>query len=30
MEAGVTDKFWDFTDIVKVVEEWEANQKQVA
>jgi hypothetical protein len=26
MAAGVTAKLWDFMDVVKVVEEWEANQ----
>jgi hypothetical protein len=23
MAAGVTDKLWDFADVVKVVEDWE-------
>jgi len=27
MEAGVTDRLWDLTDIVRIVDEWEANQK---
>lgn len=26
MAAGVTDKLWDFQDMVKVLEEWEAKQ----
>jgi hypothetical protein len=30
MAAGVTDKLWDFMDVVKVVEEWESRQKQAA
>jgi IS1 family transposase len=28
MEAGVTDQLWDLTDIVQIVDEWEANQKE--
>ena len=26
MEAGVTDKLWDLTDIVRIVDEWEARR----
>jgi hypothetical protein len=26
MEAGVTDRLWDLSDIVRVVENWEAAQ----
>ena len=26
MAAGVTDKLWDVSDIVKVLEDWEANE----
>lgn len=26
MEAGVTDRLWDFSDIVRIVDEWEANR----
>jgi hypothetical protein len=25
MAAGITDRLWDLTDIVKVLEDWEAN-----
>jgi IS1 family transposase len=28
MEAGVTDRLWDLEDIVRVVDEWEAKQKE--
>jgi hypothetical protein len=28
MEAGVTDRLWDLPDIVRIVDEWEANQKE--
>lgn len=28
MAAGVTDKLWEFTDMVKVLEQWEAQQSQ--
>ncbi len=27
MEAGVTDRLWDLSDIVRIVDEWEAAQK---
>ena len=27
MAAGVTDTLWSLEDIVRVVDEWEANQK---
>ena len=27
MQAGMTDRLWDLSDIVAVVDEWEANQK---
>jgi IS1 family transposase len=27
MEAGVTDRLWDLTDIVRIADEWEAAQK---
>lgn len=30
MAAGVTDKLWEFTDMVKVVEQWEANREKQA
>lgn len=30
MAAGVTDKLWDFTDVVRVVEKWEVQQKLAA
>jgi hypothetical protein len=30
MEAGVTDRLWDLTDIVRIVDEWEAAQKPLA
>jgi hypothetical protein len=26
MAAGVTDKLWDVVDLVRVIEEWEAQQ----
>ncbi len=28
MEAGVTDRLWDLTDIVRIVDDWEASQKE--
>lgn len=28
MEAGVTDRLWSLEDIVGIVDEWEANQKE--
>jgi len=27
MEAGVTDRLWDLTDIVRIVDEWEVNRE---
>jgi hypothetical protein len=27
MAAGVTDKLWEMSDMVKVLEDWEAGQK---
>lgn len=27
MAAGVTDKLWELTDIMQIVDEWEAAQK---
>jgi hypothetical protein len=27
MEAGVTERLWDLTDIVRIVDEWETGQK---
>lgn len=30
MEAKVTDKLWDFTDMVKVLEDWEAQREKQA
>jgi hypothetical protein len=27
MQAGVTDRLWDLSDIVAIVDEWEAAQK---
>jgi hypothetical protein len=27
MEAGVTDKLWSLEDMVRIVDEWEASQK---
>jgi hypothetical protein len=26
MQAGVTDRLWDLSDIVAIVDEWEVNQ----
>ena len=28
MEAGVTDRLWSLADIIGIVDEWEASQKQ--
>jgi hypothetical protein len=28
MEAGVTDRLWSLEDMVRIVDEWEANQKE--
>jgi hypothetical protein len=28
MEAGVTDRLWDLTDIVRIVDEWEATKRR--
>jgi hypothetical protein len=28
MAAGVTDTLWSLEDIVRIVDEWEANQKE--
>jgi hypothetical protein len=30
MEAGVTETLWSLEDIVRIVDEWEANQKEGA
>jgi IS1 family transposase len=30
MEAGVTDRLWDLTDLVGIVDEWETTQKETA
>ncbi len=30
MAAKVTDRLWEIGDIVKVVEDWEAEQQKVA
>jgi hypothetical protein len=27
MAAGITDKLWEMSDMVKVLEDWEAGQK---
>ncbi len=29
MAAGVTDTLWEITDIVRIVDEWEANQTTI-
>jgi hypothetical protein len=28
MEAGVTDRLWDLTDIVRIVDEWEETKRR--
>ena len=28
MEAGVAERLWDLSDIVRIVDEWEASQNQ--
>ena len=30
MAGGVTDKLWEIGDVVKMLEDWEAQQKQAA
>ena len=30
MAAGVTDKLWEIGDVVKMLEDWEGQQKQAA
>jgi hypothetical protein len=29
-QAGVTDVLWSFDDMVGIVDEWEANQKEAS
>jgi hypothetical protein len=29
MAAGVTDKLWEMSDMVKVLEDWEANRADI-
>jgi len=30
MAAGVTDRLWEIGDVVKMLEDWESQQKQAA
>ena len=30
MAAGVTDKLWEIGDVVKMLEDWESQEKQAA
>ena len=30
MAAGVTDRLWEISDVVKVLEDWEGQQRQAA